>query len=169
MILSNPGCRLLSPKVMTGWSQLPRKGNLTPGAQKMPSGPQSTNTQRFETRYSMISRNHLKLTMILSDFAPFQAASTHGTSYVFDRGLPHLERLVWAGVCVAFYCLATYWIIDSYNAWQNNPVITTIQTTGEESRKNARVKQGRVLFIHMLVLSVELSKFKYFSTRNIQV
>ena len=126
----------------------------------MPSGPQSTNTQRFETAYSIIIKDPFK---IADDFAPFQAASTHGTSYVFDRGLPHLERLVWAGVCVAFYCLATYWIIDSYNAWQNNPVITTIQTTGEEIRKNARVKQGRVLFIHMLVLSVELSKLKYFS------
>ena len=60
------------------------------------------------------------------------ASSIHGVTYVFDRTLMIVERVLWTLVCIFFISLAIYWILDAYNNWTENPVITSVQTTGKQ-------------------------------------
>ena len=56
--------------------------------------------------------------------------TVHGISYVFEKGLPHLERLLWILAVVTGIGLAIYMSLTAYWQWVDNPVLTTIGTTG---------------------------------------
>ena len=58
------------------------------------------------------------------------SATVHGVSYVFDRGQPCFPRFLWLLVVLFFAGLAASWSVTAYLAWQDNPVITSIETTG---------------------------------------
>ena len=56
------------------------------------------------------------------------ATTIHGIAYLSDDHVPVLQRLLWAVVvCMAIY-LATYQVSNLYNDWQDDPVVTTLET-----------------------------------------
>ena len=59
------------------------------------------------------------------------ATTAHGVSYVFHRSLFIVERLLWLVVTLLFIALAIYWSIDVYTTWQDDPVLTSVNTTGK--------------------------------------
>ena len=57
--------------------------------------------------------------------------TAHGVSYAACDGQGHAsEKILWALVCLVFSCLAISLTCRAYIDWQQNPVITTILTTG---------------------------------------
>ena len=79
------------------------------------------NTQRPQS-----PREVLKLTWY--NYA--ESASIHGLNYASNMSLVRLRRVSWAlvfGVCTSF---AIFLVVRAYKNWQDNPVITTIQSTG---------------------------------------
>ncbi len=67
----------------------------------------------------------------LYDYA--SATTAHGISYVFDRSIFIAERLLWFVVTALFVALAIYWSVDVYKTWKENPVLTSVKTTGKAS------------------------------------
>ena len=58
--------------------------------------------------------------------------SAHGVNYASWDGSGHIcEKILWAVICVVFSCLAIALTWRAYADWQQNPVITTILTTGK--------------------------------------
>ena len=55
-------------------------------------------------------------------------STVHGINYVFDESLPILERFLWLVIVFGLGCVAMYLVYESYNAWQDNQVITTLKT-----------------------------------------
>ena len=52
----------------------------------------------------------------------------HGISYLAGDDVPRLERLLWAFVVLFAIVFTTYQVITLYNDWQDQPVITTLDT-----------------------------------------
>ena len=57
-------------------------------------------------------------------------ATVHGISYVFDVSKILFDRCLWLLVFLSFFGLAIHWIVKAYVQWQDDPVITTVKTTG---------------------------------------
>ena len=97
----------------------------------MESGPSpagsSTRRNRMTSRASVSVRKVVSRT--LKDYADVSTA--HGISYVFDKNLLGLERLMWFMVCVSFVSMAAIFSCQAYNNWQDDPIITSVKTTGE--------------------------------------
>ena len=55
-----------------------------------------------------------------------------GLSYVSDTTSRVLDRCLWFIVCVIFAVLAIYWSTTAYIDWQDDPVLTTVKTTGNK-------------------------------------
>lgn len=72
------------------------------------------------------------------------SSSLHGVAYVMDRTLKTWERIVWLMVVLASLILVSIWIGMAYTAWDDDPVITSIKTTG---RIFARVFQVILIVI----------------------
>ena len=53
-----------------------------------------------------------------------------GLSYISDKSSYVLDRLLWLLAVIVFATLAIYWSLQAYIDWQNEPVITTVKTTG---------------------------------------
>ena len=58
------------------------------------------------------------------------ASTTHGIFYIFERGRLVLERFFWLIVVVIGIMLAAVWSFWAYEKWQDDPMLTTISTTG---------------------------------------
>ena len=54
------------------------------------------------------------------DFA--ERTSIHGISYVFDRGLKIVDRLLWAVLVIGFLGLAFYLTWNSWTQWRDEQV-----------------------------------------------
>ena len=61
----------------------------------------------------------------------FDNATVAGLSYVSDSNSHILDRCLWFIVCVIFAVLAIYWSSKAYIEWQDDPVLTTVKTTGK--------------------------------------
>ena len=57
-------------------------------------------------------------------------ATVHGINYVSDSSSPHLDRCLWLVVVVIFSMSGIILSLQSYYDWQDDPVITTVSTTG---------------------------------------
>ena len=57
-------------------------------------------------------------------------ATVHGLSYVSDSTSFPLDRCLWLLVCIIFASLAIALSTQAYTDWQNDPVLTTVKTTG---------------------------------------
>ena len=55
--------------------------------------------------------------------------SVHGVGYVADKKVPIFSNLLWASVCLLSMSLAIYLSVETYNQWQERPVITTLRNT----------------------------------------
>ena len=58
------------------------------------------------------------------------ASTTHGIYYIFEGGRWILERLLWLLVVLVAIMLALTWSWWAYEKWQDDPMLTTIATTG---------------------------------------
>ena len=74
-----------------------------------------------------------ELTRTVKDYS--ESTTIHGISYIFESGITALERLLW--ICVV--CFGTGFAISlaivAYINWKDNPVLTTIGTTGHPIEK----------------------------------
>ena len=52
----------------------------------------------------------------------------HGISYLAGEDVSGLERVLWATVVLFAMAFTTYQVITLYNDWQDQPVITTLDT-----------------------------------------
>ena len=78
-------------------------------------------------------REVLKLTW----YSYAESSSVHGLNYASDMSLVRSRRISWAlvfGVCTSF---AIFLVVRAYKDWQDNPVITTIQSTGNINLKSS--------------------------------
>ena len=60
-----------------------------------------------------------------------ERTSVHGVGYVADKNVPLFSNLLWAFVCILSMSLAIYLSVESYNQWQERPVITTLKSTAK--------------------------------------
>ena len=60
-----------------------------------------------------------------------ERTSVHGVGYVADKNVPLFSNLLWAFVCILSMSLAIYLSVESYNQWQERPVITTLKNTAK--------------------------------------
>ncbi len=58
------------------------------------------------------------------------ATTIHGIGYIFEAGLWVLERLFWIVVVGLGIFFAILLSVTAYFNWQNNPVLTSVATTG---------------------------------------
>ena len=58
------------------------------------------------------------------------ATTIHGIPYILEDGRRAFERFLWILLVIASAWFAFYNTYNSYWDWQNNPVTTTIGTTG---------------------------------------
>ena len=59
-----------------------------------------------------------------------ESTSIHGLNYTTDLSLVRNRRISWGLVFGIFSSLAIFLIVRAYNEWQDNPVLTSIQSTG---------------------------------------
>ena len=64
----------------------------------------------------------------ISDFA--SNTTLHGIQYIFDGAVLFIEKIAWLVICIGFAFLAIYWSIESFHNWKQNPVLTSVKTTG---------------------------------------
>ena len=56
------------------------------------------------------------------------ATTIHGISYLSSDNVPALERLIWLVVVILAIIFTTFQVCNLYNEWQDEPVITTLDT-----------------------------------------
>ena len=59
-----------------------------------------------------------------------EASTTHGISYIFERGRLILERVFWVIVVIIAIGFAGTWSFMAYDEWRGDPILTTVSTTG---------------------------------------
>ena len=70
-----------------------------------------------------------KLPDIADEYA--NRSTIHGISYIADRTLSLPDRLLWLVIFIVMAGLATWFVLDSYKDWQEDPVITTLHTVAK--------------------------------------
>ena len=55
-----------------------------------------------------------------------QNSSVHGIGYIFSKGIPLVDRIIWALLFLGSLFLAIYMSTDAYLEWQGKPTITTL-------------------------------------------
>ena len=58
------------------------------------------------------------------------STSIHGILYVFENEVFIFERILWVFAVFSGIILATLMSVTAYFDWKNNPVLTTVATTG---------------------------------------
>ena len=66
---------------------------------------------------------------IIREYA--ENTTIHGINYIFESGIPIIDRLLWIVAMVIMLCLASYMSTDAYIDWEDNPVVTTVKSTGK--------------------------------------
>ena len=56
------------------------------------------------------------------------ATTIHGIAYIFGDDVSKLESFLWAVVVALALLLTTYQVANLYKDWQNDPVVTTLDT-----------------------------------------
>ena len=54
-------------------------------------------------------------------------STVHGISYITDRTVPVADRCLWLLICLGMAATAVFMATTSYQAWQDDPVITTLK------------------------------------------
>ena len=58
----------------------------------------------------------------------FSVATIHGLAYLCGNQISRAERLLWALIVLLALYFATYQVSNLYSDWQENPVVTTLDT-----------------------------------------
>ena len=73
-----------------------------------------------------------KFTNLVGGLKNYASNSTvHGINYVFDENISIFERFIWLVVVCGLGCVAMFLVYESYNNWQDNQVITTLNTVAK--------------------------------------
>ena len=56
----------------------------------------------------------------------------HGIQYIFDEYVLIFEKVLWLVIFTIFSYLGISWSLENFHQWQNNPILTSIKTTGFE-------------------------------------
>ena len=70
-----------------------------------------------------------KMIRIIREYT--ENTTIHGINYIFESGIPTIERLLWIVAMLIMICLASYMSTDAYIDWEDNPVVTTVKSTGK--------------------------------------
>ena len=58
--------------------------------------------------------------------------TVHGLSYIYDSTSSLLDRCLWLAICLSFAFLAVFMSAKAYIDWHDDPVTTTLLTTGRK-------------------------------------
>ena len=64
---------------------------------------------------------------IVKDYSEY--STIQGIIYIFQTNQTTFGKIFWIAVVASMVLLGTYWSVNAYNSWQENPVITTVGTT----------------------------------------
>jgi hypothetical protein len=64
-----------------------------------------------------------------------EETSIHGVFYIFEKFQSGVGKLIWITVVTFMLFLGSYWSIQAYSEWVNNPVLTTVLTTAYPVKK----------------------------------
>ena len=91
----------------------------------------------FQHNHSQLLKNNMtnksiKVIQSLKDIGEEFAgrSSIHGLGYISDPHLHVCDRLLWLFFFLGGLCFAIFFNISSYNAWQDNMVVTNLRSTG---------------------------------------
>ena len=59
-----------------------------------------------------------------------ESTSIHGLNYTTDLSLVRSRRISWGLIFTVFTSLAIFLVVRAYNEWHDNPVLTSIESTG---------------------------------------
>ena len=91
---------------------------------------ESTSTKTSKEKHRVATRS-VKTAIAEAALGFSDHTTAHGVIYAACDGQGHTcEKILWALVCLVFSCLAISLTCRAYIDWQQNPVITTILTTG---------------------------------------
>ena len=84
-----------------------------------------------------LDKNQVKgpLSRTVHEYA--DVATTHGIYYIFEAGRLLFERVFWVIVVILALFFAIFMSITAYNNWKENPVLTSVGTTGHPIEKIA--------------------------------
>jgi hypothetical protein len=68
--------------------------------------------------------------------------TVHGITYIFDKTIFFIERILWLCVVVSCASLAVYWSIGMYHSWKESPVLTSVKTTGTWAYMEAEAERS---------------------------
>ena len=75
-----------------------------------------------------MGRKELKqISNVVKDYSEY--SSIQGLIYIFQSNQTIVGRLFWILVVILMLMLGSYWSVDAYNSWQENPVLTTVKNT----------------------------------------
>ena len=63
------------------------------------------------------------------------ATTIHGIPYILEDGRKMFERLLWVSLVILGMVLTIHLSAQLYNDWQDDPVLTTVGTTGLDIEK----------------------------------
>ena len=99
-------------------------------------------------------------------------STIQGIIYIFQSRQSLVGRIVWVSIVAFMLLLGSYWSIQSYIDWQNNPVLTTVQTTAypvKEIEFPAVTICGQGMSDDVISAAMFKQFFKYLETQNISI
>ena len=69
------------------------------------------------------------LSKIIKEFA--DSTTIHGINYIFESGIPIIERLLWIVAMIIMLIFASFFSLSAYKEWEDHPVVTTVMSTGK--------------------------------------
>ena len=66
---------------------------------------------------------------IINEYA--KSTTIHGINYIFQSGIPIIERLLWIVVMMIMVFFASLLSRSAYIEWEDHPVVTTVKSTGK--------------------------------------
>ena len=70
---------------------------------------------------------------IVKDYSEY--STIQGILYIFQPNQTTFGKIFWIAVVIFMIVLGTFWSVEAYNSWQENPVITTVGTTAFPIKK----------------------------------
>ena len=66
---------------------------------------------------------------IIKEYA--KSTTIHGINYIFESGIPIIERLLWTVAMIVMVFFASLFSMSAYIEWEDHPVVTTVKSTGK--------------------------------------
>ena len=79
--------------------------------------------------------------------------TVHGLSYIYDSTSSLLDRCLWLAICLSFAFLAVFMSVKAYIDWHDDPVTTTLLTTGKNMYLLYRVSRNDLMLTRIILRS----------------